>query len=147
MGRSSNAPEAFARVFAECLAAYGGTKQQLAREIGITPSSLSHLVVGNNGASVDVCLGLAAASGVSASRILRAAGKDKIADLIEQLYGAAATQRIGLVMSPDELEIVNKLRRVRPRSRRILRATIDAFAFGNGVLELPLEHPSRRLPR
>jgi transcriptional regulator with XRE-family HTH domain len=145
MGRSSNAPEAFAKVFAECLAAYGGTKQQLAREIGITPSSLSHLVVGNNGASVDVCLGLAAASGVSASRILRAAGKDKIADLIERLYGAAAP--IGRAMSADEQEIVEKFRLVRRSSRRVIRSVIDAHAYANGVMELPPDHPARRLPR
>jgi len=143
---ASRAVSVFPKIFAACLAAYGGTKQQLARELGITPSSLSHLAVGNMGASVDVCLRLAAASGVSASKILRAAGKHDVADLIEQLYGRAATARIGVAMSPDEREFIEKLRRVRPRSRRAIRFLIDACAFANGALELPSEHAARRLP-
>lgn len=104
------------------------------------------MAVGNVGASVEVCLRLAAASGGSSSKILRAAGKDQTADLIEQLYGAAAVHRTGLLMSPDEREFIDKLRRVRPRSRRAIRFLIDACAFANGALELPSEHPARQLP-
>jgi len=136
----------FPKLFAACLLAYGGTKQQLARELKMTPSSLSHLAAGNTGASVDTCLLLSAACGVPASKILRAAGKDTTADLIEQLYGPAATLQTKVAMSPDERELVEKLRRVRTRSRRIIRGVIDACAVANGVLELPASHAARRLP-
>jgi hypothetical protein len=109
---------------------------------------LSHLAAGHTGPSVEVCLRLAAASGVPASRILIAAGKTEIAHLLEALYGSAGGSRIlgGLTLSPDERELVEKLRLVRPRSRRAVRTLIDAAAFANGALELPPHHKSRRLP-
>jgi len=139
---------AFLNTFAKCLRAYGGTQQQLAREVGVTPSTLSHVINGNASPSLELCLRLAAVTGISASQILRAAGKADLVDLIEGLYGAAAETKAipRAIYSPDELQLLAKLRLIRPRSRRAVRTLVDACAFANGVLELPPGHLVRRLP-
>jgi hypothetical protein len=98
--------------------------------------------------SLEVCLRLSAVTGMSVARILRAAGKADMVDLIEGLFGTATKTRIlpKAIYSPDELQVLAKLRLIRPRSRRAVRTLIDACAFANGVLELPKDHLARRLP-
>ena len=96
--------------------------------------------------SVEVCLRLAQVFDVSASRILRAAGKGSVADLIEDLYGKAAERRIdrGHSVTPDEVKQIHKLRRLKPRSRRAILILIEAADELRSVLDLKRKDTSKR---
>lgn len=120
----------FAKLLPELLREYGGSKQDLARAIHITPSSFSHIAAGNVSPSVAVCLRLAHECGVSASKILRAADRSDVADLIEGLYGDAAVRRFdrGPRFSRDELRRVERIRTLSPRARRAIDVLIMAAA-------------------
>lgn len=147
MPSPANVSPAFPKFFDGLLKRYGGSKQELAKEIGVSSAAVSHLAAGVMNPGVELCFRLAAATGVSAVEILQAAGRDELAELIVALFGKRQPRRIdqGPVYSPDELELLAKLRLVRPRSRRALRTLIDAAAFANGALELPPGHTARRL--
>lgn len=62
-----------------------------ANAIGITSSRVGRAMKGKDSLNTLNCLRLAAAVGEPPSRILRAANKGEIADLLEQLYGRQAT--------------------------------------------------------
>jgi hypothetical protein len=65
-----------------------GSKKKVAETIGITPSRYSKLYGGNDySLSVLNCLTLAKATERGPSAVLRAAGKDEIAALLDELYG------------------------------------------------------------
>lgn len=66
-----------------------GTKDALARAIGISPSRLGRVMKGEGSLDVINCLRLAKVSGLPVDRILHAAGKTEIAVLIRELYGPA----------------------------------------------------------
>jgi len=77
---------------------YHGSKKDLARALKISPSRLSRMLKpGCPPPDVAVCLRLAAATATLPSKVLRAAGRDEIADLAEDLYGPAAERRQALV--------------------------------------------------
>lgn len=122
----------FRRLLLDLVKTYGGTKQDLAKAIGITPSALSHLLAHPTGtASTEVCLRLAAVTGTSASRVLRAAGKSAIADLLEDLYGEAAIRRqpfTGFRLKPSEERTWTALRSLDPRCQRAFVYLIDQAA-------------------
>lgn len=111
----------FRRLLRELVQAYGGAKQDLARAIGVTPSTLSHLLARDGAPSVYVCLKLAQATGTSASKVLRAAKKEDIAELIEDLFGEAATRRQvfqRVRLTPLEERYVTALRALPPKTQR-----------------------------
>jgi len=103
---------------------YGGSKANLAKAIGITPSAFSRLA--NTPPSVEVCLRLAHVTGENPSKILRAAGRGDIADLLETLYGHAGHRRArrGPRTSPKEQTLIEALRRVDAGTRRALDVVI-----------------------
>jgi hypothetical protein len=61
------------------------SKQAFARAVGLTPSRFSRVLRGESMEVVN-CLKVAKLAGEAPSRVLRAAGKGEIADLIEELY-------------------------------------------------------------
>lgn len=81
----------FAALLRELVQDWGGPKSSFARAIQISPSRLSHALAGTDHFTVgiELCLRIARATGMSPSRVLRAAGKGEVADLIEELYGKA----------------------------------------------------------
>lgn len=117
----------FHEVFGELLAHWGGTKTQLAERLGITPSSLSRLQVPGHQPSVEICMKVADVFGVSATRVLRAAGKGEFADLAEDLFGHAAERHQTKIaeeqcLSVDERNmVIHFWRRLGVDEQRLLR--------------------------
>lgn len=73
----------------------GLTKKQFGEEVGLSGSTISHILSGDPHYTlgVEYCLRIAKTTGASPSTVLRAARKSAIADLIEDLYGPAAERR------------------------------------------------------
>jgi transcriptional regulator with XRE-family HTH domain len=61
-----------------------------AQAIGVSSSRAGRVMKGQDSLNALSCLRLAAAAGEPPSRILRAANKGELADLLEQLYGRQA---------------------------------------------------------
>lgn len=129
----------FGTLLAGLVTTYGGNKQDLARAIGISPSTLSRLLDGRP-PSTELCLRLATTTHTNASRILRAAGKGAIADLIEDLYGTAAHRQLfrGFPLTPLEQRRTTIVRNL---SRDKLRA-LDQFIgwVASATVTAPLDH-------
>src|SRR5262245_5253006 len=113
----------FQRLLAVVTDEYQGSKGELASAIGVTPSRFSHLLL-TGSPSIEVCLRLAEVSGLPPFRVLRAAGKADIADLIAELYGPTAERRQKFVASVRlnsvEGRLLQVLRDVRTLERRAL---------------------------
>lgn len=77
------------------------SKQAFAKALGITPSRFSRLLQGQFSLEVVNCLRLAKIAGERPSTVLRAAGKNDVADLIEELYGAE-----GNPLTPAQRELI-----------------------------------------
>jgi hypothetical protein len=140
----------FRQLLQELVIAYGGTKGALAHAIGIRPSSLSHLL-GKDAphvASTEVCLRLAIVTGTSPSRLLRAAGRGPIADLLEELYGAAAVRRqsfVGVRLTPYEEQHLAAIRALNPKARRAFFFLVECATARAATPAPPL--PFGRLTR
>src|SRR5262245_2502503 len=78
----------FAEMFEDLVDGFGGSKAELARAVGIKPSTVSHLLAGAT-PGIELCLKLAQVTGRSPTKILQSAGKRDLASLIERLYGEA----------------------------------------------------------
>jgi transcriptional regulator with XRE-family HTH domain len=79
----------FAELMRVIVDGYGGSKKAFAREADISPSALSRLLKGGRPPAPEVCLQIAKVGGVSPSIVLRAAGHEETAALLESLYGPA----------------------------------------------------------
>jgi hypothetical protein len=96
-----------------------------AREIGMTSSRLSRaLNEGDFPFNVANCLRLAKISGESATDILRAAGKEDVADLIESLYGKDRTR----LLTAPERELLDDFESLTPRARESLKILLRDLA-------------------
>lgn len=95
------------------------SKQAFAKAIGVTPSRFSRVLSGNYALNVLNCLRLAKLTGDSASRVLRVAGKNEIADLMEELYGRTAP-----ALSPSDRELLDRWNALTPRARESLRGIL-----------------------
>lgn len=118
--------ENFSQLLTALVTQYGGTKRQFAKAAGISPSQLSHLLRPGRYTpppGIETCLKIARAAHCSASRVLRAGGKDAIADLIEELYGEAAQRRADFRstrVAPHEEAHLSEWRLLAPADRRAL---------------------------
>jgi hypothetical protein len=81
-------PESFRSFIQGLISTKYGTAQAVADAIGMSLSAFSRGVRKEGTLSVENCLRLAAHAGEPPSRVLRLAGKEPIAELIEQLYGS-----------------------------------------------------------
>ena len=99
------------------------TRTAFAAALGMDPSRLSKALSGK-GDVFDVvgCLRLARATGTNASVVLRAAGRDQTADLIEALYGSPRR------MSVEDERFLTAAQRLAPEARRIFTALFERGA-------------------
>ena len=98
---------------------YGGIHTKLAHDIGLTLSPYRQMMKkGTFG--IDPLLRLADVTGKPAGWILRLAGKDDTADLIESLYGPAAAKANPL--TAEERELLRLLRGMEDGPRQALLA-------------------------
>ena len=97
-------------ILPELVKRFDGSKGALAKAIGISPSALSRLAYTQP--SIEVCLRLAIATDEDPNRILRAAGWDDVAELLESLYGVAAARKLKhrTRITPREQRLLDRLR-------------------------------------
>ena len=107
---------------AELLADYGSTQQVFAEAIGVSRATVSHWLRTDRAAAppgIDVCLRIAVVTRTSASDVLRAAGKDHVVVLLEQLYGGPARVRtVDPTVSATDRRILAQLAALDPKTRR-----------------------------
>jgi len=127
----------WAAFLAEVFAQYGGTQQDFAAAIGKTPATVSHWLNParrHPGPGIAVCLQIAAVTHTSASRVLRAAGKDAIADLLETLYGGPALVRTtDPSVSLAEKRLLQRIQALDPRTRRAFLRVLEGLESPSGV--------------
>jgi transcriptional regulator with XRE-family HTH domain len=117
---------------------YGAnTDSEFARAIGISPSTLSRWLIAapSHPPGTDVCLRIAHLTQVSPAGVLRAAGKDEVAELLDALYGlsveaaAARIRRRGpLRLTSPEQRLIVELRALSPAVRRLALRVVQQFA-------------------
>lgn len=100
-----------------------GTKRAMAEAIGVTEGRMGRVLKGENSLSERSCLRFAKSSGLSASQVLRAAGKADIADLIEELYAITDD-----ALSSGELEFIRAYRRLTAKRQALVRDTVATMA-------------------
>lgn len=111
----------FADTLRSVVERFDGEKQAFAKKAEITPSTLSRLLGGETPPLPETCLRIAHAGGVSPSRLLRAAGHGRVADLFELLYGPG---RVVFELKPDEKLLVLLFRQLGPRERKAVLTLI-----------------------
>jgi hypothetical protein len=121
------------------------SRQALARALGINGSRLSRAInTGDFPFNVKNCLKLAQVSGESPSMILRTAGKDDVATLIESLYGDQQTADVRrlLTLDDDERDIIlgllRKFEKTKTRDQAYIPTGIEhatPFTGATGINE------------
>jgi transcriptional regulator with XRE-family HTH domain len=117
---------AFPALLGSLVRQHGCSKAAFAHSIGIAPSALSRLLTspaGTRPPSTDLCLRIARVGGVPPSAVLRAAGRLRTADLIEELYGPARDHAIlprPPIVTAAELVVLDDWRRLTRPARRAL---------------------------
>jgi len=97
-----------------------GSARALAKLIGLTEGRLGRALRGEFSLSVEKCLRVSKIAGEPPSRVLRAAGKGGIADLIEDLYAVGDD-----LISPSERDLLARFRVLGPKAQRTLRDLLD----------------------
>jgi hypothetical protein len=102
----------------------GKQHQELAREWGIEPPRLSHVLAGKGAFNPVNCWRFAKAAHLSASEVLRTAGKDRavLAELIEELYGPEKP-----VVEAVTKELLDKWKDLEEDERLLVMTTINHF--------------------
>jgi transcriptional regulator with XRE-family HTH domain len=106
---------------------FPGRKARFAREIGVSPSVLSRLLSGKRPPSIEECLAIAKAGGTAASLLLRNAGYDAVAALLEELYGPPRV--VVRELSGDQVALVRAFEQYPKKVRRHLLAVIEFGAI------------------
>lgn len=142
----------FGQLLSRLVTQYGGGKQDLAKAIGVTPSTFSRMLAGQvpQKHTTDLCLRLAHVTKTSASKALRAAGKAAIADLLEDLYGYPARHRPrggGGHVSPLEEQFLYKYRSLKPADRKAIAVILSDLPRAANHPSSPAALPSPRSSR
>jgi transcriptional regulator with XRE-family HTH domain len=135
----------------EQAAKHVGTKDALAKKIGISATRISRVAndASQHTLNVENCLRLAEITGIPPSDILRVAGKQEVADLIERLYGQGADhdEIDGAFISHSKLETifdcVTSIVQALPERRR----TPIAIGTITPTPERPTKNVRRQAPR
>jgi len=122
----------FQALLEQSIERHGGSAQDFARAIGITPSRLSFLRSdkGRGQAGTELCLRIAEAANLSAAAVLRAAGHGDFVERIERHFGPAAL-RVPPPPSADtvqERETIAKLRTLSAREQQVFHSLIKRIA-------------------
>jgi hypothetical protein len=120
-----------------------GNAQRLAAALGMTLSAFQRGRAQGT-YNTENCLRLAAETGEPPSEVLRAAGKGKIADLIESLYGQST-------VSPAGRQLLDRWATLTPKSRDTLTALMkqligDAHDGGEQVEPTAIVKGGDRIP-
>lgn len=99
------------------------SKKAFADALGMSPSRLLRASKGEFAFDAVNCLKLARMTGESPTRILRAAGKEDLAGLIEELYGNARPS-----LSKDHRDLVDHFEQASPDGKDIIRQIVAKFA-------------------
>jgi transcriptional regulator with XRE-family HTH domain len=122
----------WAALLADLIASYGGTQKDFAVAVGISRAHLSHLLSGEaqySSPSIELCLKIARVTHTPASRVLRAAGKDATADLIESLYGGpAAVRTVDPAITLADRRFLLELSTLDRRSSRAIRYLVSRLS-------------------
>jgi transcriptional regulator with XRE-family HTH domain len=128
------------RQFLETAARRFPSKQALAKAIGITPGRLSRVLKGEHSLDVVNCLRLAKLTGDSPGEVLRVAGKNEVAELIEGFYGRAAP-----AIHPADRIVVDRWHALTAPQRELMLTVIDQilgpYYDGARVQNAPIDVP------
>jgi hypothetical protein len=112
-----------------------GTQTAVAKAIGVTDSRLAKVLKpGGDAGTLNVanCLRLAKLANLSPAHVLRAANKDDIADLIEELYGPAPPRKNGPAVAPESRRLLLAWEQL-PREVRKEMLTIVEYIAKHGA--------------
>lgn len=127
--------KSLAALVASMVLHYGGTKREFAQALGISPSAFSRLLADplQHEPSAELCLELAKLGRVNAAIVLRAAGKERLATLCEELFGAAATHRLASIrhITPIEQTHLEQWRALDQQTRRSFMSIISLALQGD----------------
>lgn len=123
----------FARVLAELVDAFSSStdahakKTEFARLVGIHKSTLSHLLAGTSRPSTDACLRIAVGTETSPTDLLRAAGKVRIAQLLDEYYKPSdLTPRPRAPrLTRAEQRVVRQWRALSQRGKLVIRIVLE----------------------
>lgn len=128
-------PIAFAHLVKQAKDTYGAaTAKAFAHVIRVDDSTVSRYLSNKttHPPSIDVCLRIARAGDLSPTRVLRAAGKHDVAELLEAIYGltvptAAQARHRARRLTPAERRLIDHWRRLTPKYRRLVNSVLDSF--------------------
>jgi len=136
-------PHHFAPLLRHLLTNFGGTKQAFAKALGIAPSALSRLLSQRAAPppSILLCLRMAQLGRTDASRVLRGAGHQEAADLLEALYGAPiARPDLGAHVTAHELSHLVDWRKLTAADIRAINVFIDRAITARARTNGPPRH-------
>lgn len=137
-----------AEMLTELIRESGLTKRAFGATFGLRSSTVSHILSGRPPYSLGVekCLLMAQKTGVSASKLLRAAGKGRLAELIEDTYGPAAERRqqfaAGHRPTIQEQQFFHRFRSMDAPAQKAMTLLVDRVVEDQGR-----PAPGRRLPK
>jgi transcriptional regulator with XRE-family HTH domain len=134
----------FGAFLASLVTRYGGTKQDLATRVGVSPSQFSRLLSADALPTIELCLNLADVTGLSVTVILRAANFTHVADQLERLFGAPVEQQACYPLTPRECTHIDQWRELETKERTALTVIIEAKI--EATRRAPLVRPPRRAP-
>jgi transcriptional regulator with XRE-family HTH domain len=140
-------PISFAPLLRHLLTNFGGNKQKFAKALGIAPSALSRLLNprARTVPSLLLCLRMAHLGRTDASRVLRAAGHDEAAQLLEHLYGDPVEHPdIGAAVTAHELAHLVNWRLLAAPDVRALELLIDRAVSARTKHNGPARHQRAR---
>lgn len=115
-----------------------GSRDSLGKQIGMSGSRVGRAIDGQYSFNILNCLRLASATGESPSVVLRAAGKNEVAVLIEEMYGKERA-----ALAPADAQHLQQWHALSPEKRAAITTLIGAPINVEGGVAATLER--RRL--
>jgi len=129
-------PIAFAQLVKQAKDTYGAeTAKTFARVIRVSGGTVSRYLHNKttHPPGTDVCLRIARAGELSPARVLRAAGKSEVAELLDALYGLTVPTAVAQPRhrarrtTPAERRLIDQWRRFTPEYRRLASTIMEVF--------------------
>ena len=132
----------FGAFLASLVTRYGGTKQDLATRVGVSPSQFSWLLSAEAAPTIELCLNLADVTGTSVSVVLRAASFQRVAEQLERLCGSPVAQQACYPLTPIECAHIDQWRELEKKERTAFTVIIEAKI--EATRRAPVVRPPRR---